>query len=305
MTPASPEISDLVVDYDPVTLRRRPVAREAVVARLLAAGNRRAAAIAARLPVRGALLDDQEVDAVLVRAHLELQRLHEEFRNGERLLLFLRPLIAAVRATRPGPVRVVDVGCGLGYAMRWLAARGGLGPDVTLCGVDYNATLVRAANRLAEAEGLRCPFFVANAFQLAQPATLYTSTGVLHHFRGADLPHFFAEQARSPALGLLHLDIRPSWATPLGAWIFHQARMRDPLARHDGTLSAVRAHTAQTLLAAVHVGAPGLRPVLGDSGGGPLGILHLMQALLVLRPPVFEAFGANLGPLARRLWMPA
>jgi len=35
-----------------------------------------------------------------------------------------------------------------------------------------------------------------------------------------------------------------------GAWLFHYIRMREPLSQHDGVISARRAHTAATLLAA-------------------------------------------------------
>lgn len=68
--------------------------------------------------------------------------------------------------------------------------------------------------------------------------------------------------------------------TRLGAWVFHRARMRVALSRHDGNLSARRAHPAAVLLAAVAEGTPGyaaqcmagqsvrhvVRPVIGTKG---------------------------------------
>lgn len=194
MTTDRPEISDLVVSYDPVTLARLPVRRDEVMAELARHRMAPAARIVARWPHDGGVLDARFVDGVLLCAHLELQRLSEEFRQGERMRSLLVPLLDALRSGGvPGPYRVVDVGCGLGYVVRWLAAHGALGSDVRLVGCDYNAPFVRFASTLAAAEGLSCEFVVANAFRLDQPATIFTSTGVIHHFRGECLDRFLAE----------------------------------------------------------------------------------------------------------------
>jgi SAM-dependent methyltransferase len=303
----SPEISDLIIDYDRETLKRQPVRKDVVVARLLEAKNRRAAHIAARLPEhpdQPGVLDDQAIDGILLRSHLELQRLHEEFQNGRRVLSLLSPLLQAIRATgeHRGPLRVVDVGCGLGYVLRFLAARGDLGPDVELIGADYNTCFIGAAQKLAQAEGLRCRFVVANAFALQTPATVFISTGVLHHFRGAALEQLFSDQDRSSALAILHYDIRPSMATPIGAWIFHQARMREPLARHDGFLSALRAHSSLRLLTALRRAAPGFSAGIFDAQHNPWSILHLMQAAIGLRPSLRDPFLQALGARRQRFW---
>src|SRR5205085_10028139 len=144
----------------------------------------------------------------------------------------------------------------LGFVLRWLAAHGALGADVELVGVDYNRAFVEAASLLAAEEDLRCRFLAANAFRLDQPAHIIVSTGVFHHFRGDDLVRVFEEHEKSSALAFVHVDIRPSPIAPLGSFIFHQARMREPLARFDGYWSAVRAHESTTFLAAMREGAP-------------------------------------------------
>src|SRR5208282_6008718 len=47
-----------------------------------------------------------------------------------------------------GPLRVVDVGCGIGYNIRWLAAHTTLPSErVELTGVDLNSGLIHEANR--------------------------------------------------------------------------------------------------------------------------------------------------------------
>ncbi|WP_437812695.1 methyltransferase domain-containing protein [Sorangium sp. So ce1078] len=298
----APEISDLLIAYDPDTLARLPVRRSAVVERLRAAGRRGGARIAARLPARGDILDEAAVDALLLRVHAELQRLSEEFDQGERVRSVLAPLLDALRAAgAPRPLRVVDVGCGLGYVVRWLAARGGLGPDVELVGCDYNGALIASARAAARDEGLSCRFHVANAFTLREPATVFMSTGVVHHFRGDALVAFFREQARAGALAFVHFDIKPTHLSPIGAWIFHQARMREPLSRHDGVLSALRAHAGAALLSAARAGAEGLSSALFDGDIGLFPVLRVMHAVVGVRPDLRAPFVERLGPRGRRL----
>jgi SAM-dependent methyltransferase len=198
----------------------------------------------------------------MLRVHCELQRLGEELqlprRMAEALRSWARPLL---RAQPQVPVRVVDVGCGLGYVTRWLAAHQVLGPGVELVGVDLNRVLTQHASELAAAEGLDCRFVAGDAFAPGVAVddpdrTMMVSSGLLHHFPAEDLPDFFAAQQQLAVGAFAHWDIYPSAWTTAGAWVFHQARMREPVSRHDGVLSARRAHRAQTLLATCHAGAP-------------------------------------------------
>ena len=304
-----PELSDLVIDFDEGTLARRPVSRERVLARLDELGMRGPARLVARWPHARGVLDEAFVDGVLLRSHLELQRLSEEFQQGARVARLLVPALRALREHGvPGPHRVVDVGCGPGYVIRWLAAsraRGelDLGNDVELVGCDYNAPFVRAATRFAEAEGLDCRFVTANAFTLAEPATITLSSGVIHHVRGAGLERFLEQQRGTRAF--IHTDIKPSWLAPLGAWIFHVARMREPLARHDGVQSAVRAHEGRTLYEATRRACPERATWIFDGAPSPVPILSVMQSLVSVAPELEAAFVRGLGPLARRLHTPA
>jgi 2-polyprenyl-3-methyl-5-hydroxy-6-metoxy-1,4-benzoquinol methylase len=79
-----------------------------------------------------------------------MQRLAEEFFHGLRVFELLTVVLNAFEANGiPRPVRVVDVGCGIGYVIRWLAARTNLASQgVELVGIDLNGTLIREANRL-------------------------------------------------------------------------------------------------------------------------------------------------------------
>lgn len=293
------EISDLIVDYDAETLERRDVRLESVLARLRAAGQTGAARIAATLPTRSGVIDRDAADGVLLRSHMELQRLSEEFLQADRLRLLVEPVIEALRAAGvPGPHRVVDIGCGLGFCVRMLAATGGLGPDVELVGCDYNRALVEEAARLAEEEHLSCRFLCANAFRLEPPASVYTSTGVLHHFRGDALARFFDGQRGAQAF--VHFDTQPSVLSPIGAWIFHRARMREPLARHDGVVSARRTHTTRALIDAAR--PTGLSVASWDAARSVASVvIRPMHAIVGLRPALVPHFRAALGADAARL----
>lgn len=300
--PSLPEISDVVVTYDEETLARAPVWRDEVLDRFSKLGMTRAKGIVAAWPHAAGRLDDRFVDGVLIRAHLELQRLSEEFQQGARVQRLLLPLLQALRASgvRP-PYKIVDVGCGLGYVVRWLAHSGGLGEDAVLWGCDYNATLIERASALAKRESLPCSFAVANAFSLEEPATILLSTGVLHHFRGGDLDRFFSAQAAGKTLAFLHSDTKPSWLAPLGSWLFHQARMREPLARHDGVLSAVRAHPGIDLVRAAQRACPDFWLGVFDGKEQLLPVLSVLQTLVGVRRPWAEAFRHHLGSLDRRM----
>ncbi len=295
------EISDLIIHHNVDTLERVPVQRGAVVEHLRNNGQQAAARVVAGFPVlQGDTLDPTEVDRRLLLAHTELQRLSEEFLQADRLRLLLSPVLTALRTSGvPPPYRVVDVGCGLGFGTRALAAHGRLGRDVELLGCDFNRALVDAAQHLADAEGLACRFHVANAFGLQQPAHVFMSSGVVHHFRGADLNAFFAHQHHGWAM--IHHDIQPSVLSPAGAWMFHQARMREPLARHDGVVSARRAHDAATLLAAARASGAFECAVFDSARSFASVMLRPMHALLGCRPALWDALQDALGPLSTRL----
>lgn len=296
-----PELSDLLLDTDPETLARRPVKREAVREVLRRHGMKTAEKILDGIP-GGEVLDEATVDRILVRSHCELQRLSFEFRNGDRLMQLLGPLLSLLRETlTERPIRIVDIGCGMGFVLRWLAAYGGLGDDVELLGCDFNPKLIANAEKLAREEGLRCHFRVTNAFTLERQAHVFLSTGVIHHFRGDALNEFFRMQAGVGAQALLHCDIKASWAAPIGSWIFHQARMREPLARHDGVLSAVRAHPREVLLKASQTGGRPLQYALFDGRPSPLPILRTLNTLVGIRPELAEPFRQKLGDQAHRL----
>lgn len=226
-------------------------------------------------------------------------------RRASDLALAVAPLLRALASigVARAPRRVVDVGCGLGYVLRALAHGRGLAATpggVELVGVDFNAALVAEAARLAALEGLPVTFLRVDALALEPPAAAYVSTGVLHHFRGAALGAFLRAQMERAA-AFAHFDFQPSPAAPFGAWMFHRARFRLELARHDGVLSALRAHDGDALVRAALAGAPaGWRVALfGARLIGP--VPRVFHALVGARVEAWGAFVAELGPRASRL----
>lgn len=306
------EISDLITAWDPGTGARLPVFAADVVARLRAAGDDRAARIVERMPVCDGVLEPEPVDRLLVRVHTELQRLSEELHMVRRFARILKPLLSAAREAGYRGLRVVDTGSGIGYVIRALAACGELGADVELLGADLNPALVAEATRLADDEGLRCTFVCADAFALAERATVYISSGVLHHIAEGELAAFFQAQDRPGTAGFVHYDIAPTRLAPFGARVFHQARMREPLGRHDGVASARRAHGDRVLLTAV-AGASGASGAAGAARASGMDaflfepVRHTnpfcagMRPVVGVRPELVPGLRDGLGRRARLL----
>lgn len=294
------EISDLIVAWDPATRAREPIRAADVIERLRAAGDHRAARIVQRMPATAGLLEPRSVDRLLVRVHTELQRLGEELHMVARFAELLGPVLAATRSAGSRTLRVVDIGCGVGYVIRALAATGALGADVELLGVDMNPVLVAEASRLAVAEGLRCEFVCADAFALDQDATVYISSGVLHHFAADALADFFRAQDRPGTAAFVHYDIAATRLAPVGAWVFHRARMREPLGRHDGVASARRAHDDSTLLAAAGQ-ANGMKVFLFEPVRHTNPFCAGMRPVLGIRPELAPELRRALGRRARGL----
>jgi SAM-dependent methyltransferase len=286
-----PEISDLIVRFDATTGERLPVHKSAVLEQLRTLGSERAMRIVTRIPARDDVFENEAVDALLLRAHVEMQRLSEEFFHGSRVRDFLTDVIAAFRrAGTTGPFRVVDLGCGTGFVLRWIAAHGGLGDDVSLIGADFNRPLIEAATRFAAQESLNVRFVAADALTLREPASVVISTGVLHHIPVAHLEAFFAGHERAGTLAFAHWDFQPSPIVPFGSWLFHISRFREPLARHDGIRSALRAREANVYLEAMRASLPKFALGVYNPRLGALPIKRVFHALAGMRPEYLESY---------------
>jgi SAM-dependent methyltransferase len=296
ITQYGPEISDAIVSFDPITLQRKPVRKSDLVVQFNELGNHEAVKIVQQIPERDGALDPAAVDKILITSHCEMQRMSEEFQHGRRVAELLKPILNALRhGGVQNPIRIVDIGCGTGFVIRWLSANGALGDDVQLIGVDFNLALVKEAQRLAAIENLRCKFAVANAFRLDEPATIFISTGILHHFRDQDLSYLLQQHCRPETCAFIHFDFHSSPMAPLGSWLFHAVRMREPLAKHDGVLSAVRAHKSRYLLEVTRSAAPEFVSAIYGTRLWRLPIPRVFHSLVGIRPQFREAFLTNMG----------
>lgn len=296
ITRHGPEISDAIVSFDPNTLQRKPVKKADVLDQFRALRNHEAVRIVQQIPEHDGVLDPAVVDKILITSHCEMQRMSEEFQHGKRVAELLKPIVNALR--RGGvqnPIRIVDIGCGTGFVIRWLAASGSLGDGVELMGVDFNVALLNEAQRLAAVENLRCKFAVANAFQLKEPATVFISTGILHHFRDENLSCLLQQHCRPETCAFVHFDFHSSPMAPLGSWLFHIVRMREPLARHDGVLSAVRAHKSRYLLEMTRSAAPEFVSAIYGTRLWRMPIPRVFHSLVGIRPKYRDAFINNMG----------
>jgi 2-polyprenyl-3-methyl-5-hydroxy-6-metoxy-1,4-benzoquinol methylase len=296
ITRTGPEISDAIVSFDPNTLQRHPVKKADVLDQFRQLRNHEAVRIVQQIPERDGVLDEAAVDKILITSHCEMQRMSEEFQHGKRVAELLKPILNALRhGGVQNPIRIVDIGCGTGFVIRWLAASGSLGDDVELMGVDFNVALLNEAQRLATIENLRCKFEVANAFRLEEPATVFISTGILHHFRDESLTYLLQQHCRPETCAFVHFDFHSSPMAPLGSWLFHVVRMREPLARHDGVLSAARAHRSRYLLEMTRSAAPEFVSAIYGTRLWRMPIPRVFHSLVGIRPKYRDAFISNMG----------
>ncbi len=297
------EITDLLLAVDPLTGERLPVVADDVERRLVEIGDRWGAAIVRRLRRNGAVLDAAGVDQLFVAVHSELSRLGQEFAQPARLMALLGLIVDEISERLGEPIRVVDVGCGVGYTTRWLARHAGFGAGVELIGSDLNPVLVEEATRLAALDGVDCTFVVGDALRLEHPATVVTSSNLLHHLRGPALAEFFAAHAAESTRAFVHYDVTPShhWLRFVGAWVFHMARMRLAISRHDGVVSAMRAHDDVTLarVASAHAGWAEVA-VYGPVGSGSV-FTNVMRPVVGLHPAIAAGVRHRLGSRASRL----
>lgn len=293
------EISDAIVSFDPETLERKPVVKADLIEYFSNAKNRTAVKIVEKIPEREGVLDEAVVDEILVAAHCEMQRISEEFQHGRRMAQILRPIIETLRGDdRQRKIRIVDIGCGTGFVLRWLAAKN-IFDNAELVGADFNAALIKEANSLARAENLNCKFVVGNAFSLSEPADIYLSTGILHHFRGASLSELFAMQDRTEASAFVHFDFYNSFFAPFGSWLFHAVRMREPLAKHDGVLSAIRSYKSEELLETAKHSAPNFSTAIYGVKLWGLPVPRVFHSLVGIRRKYKDDFSENLGAWRR------
>jgi SAM-dependent methyltransferase len=179
---------------------------------------------------------------------------YEDLRDCLRDLAVVNRLTGAYRPTLgwletvvgldspPGPLRIVDVGCGYGDMLRRIeiwAARRGLA--VELIGVDLNPDAVRAAREATPAES-RIRFIAGNVYSCAQAqgADLVVSSLLTHHLSEAEIVHLLRWMESTARRGWFVSDLHRQ-AVP-----YHFFRAVAPVSgwhrfvHHDGPVSILR-----------------------------------------------------------------
>jgi SAM-dependent methyltransferase len=150
-----------------------------------------------------------------------------------------------------GPVAILDVGTGsadLPLAITRWARRHGRAATITavdvhpqIAGVASRRTTGEAAVRVAVADGLHLPF-PEGAFDVA----LLSLT--LHHFDGAGQLRILTELARVVRCRIIVGELHRTRLSYLGARLLAGTVWRaDPLTRHDGPMSVLRAFRPEEL----------------------------------------------------------
>src|ERR1700756_5644054 len=127
-------------------------------------------------------------------------------------------------------------------------------------------------------------------FQEEHSGQIFLSTGVIHHFRGQELLKFLGWHEQPETQAFLHFDFQPWLLAPVGAWFFHYLRMRTAVARHDGVLSAARAHGGQTPRAAGRNELPQFASGIYGAKIWNTPAPRVFHTLVGLRRPLVEEF---------------
>ncbi|MFQ5845360.1 MAG: methyltransferase domain-containing protein, partial [Planctomycetota bacterium] len=168
------------------------------------------------------------------RAVALLPRVNRWLGGARALRLALELLRRRLPTDRP--VRVADVGCGVGdqgrVVVRWGERRG---LKVHVLGVDVDPVALRLAPGplRARADALRLPLrdravdvVMANLF--------------LHHFERAGLTTLLGELVRAAAVGVLVTDLHRHPLALAGWWLWSALFLGDEIVRRDGHVSVRR-----------------------------------------------------------------
>ena len=194
-------------------------------------------------------MDAPDCDRRALREALEALAQVNRLLGGERLVG--RALLALLRNLRPGPLRILDVGCGGGDVTAGLVPRlaeRGWSPSFVL-GDLHQITLEIARDRIparspagvetgfVRLDGSRLPF-ADRSFDVALSST------TLHHLEREEAVSFLSELSRISRLGWIVTDLRRSRALLLATRLLAgTVWRRRAFPRVDGPISARRAFT--------------------------------------------------------------
>ncbi len=180
-----------------------------------------------------------------------------------RWLLGYRPQLHWLQSLLPfpagQPIRILDVGCGYGDALRrierWASERF---VAVELTGIDMNPDAVAIAAE-ATSPGSRIRWVTADIFAYtpAEPVHLVVSSLFAHHLSDSGVVGFLQWMERHATLGWFINDLSRAAAPYHLLRLFAKLAHLHPFVQHDGPASIARAFTAedwQRLCAAAGLG---------------------------------------------------
>lgn len=119
---------------------------------------------------------------------------------------------------------------------------------------DLHRPILTAARQHIGA-ALRCDYLCADGLYLPLPdrsVDLVLCSATLHHFSEAEATCLLAELGRVARGAVLVSDLARGWVTYLGARALTAIATRNPVTRHDGVVSALRAYTPHEVRALAH-----------------------------------------------------
>jgi SAM-dependent methyltransferase len=179
----------------------------------------------------------------------ELRACLRDVSRLNRWFLAYRPLFAWLSSfsTIPGPLHIVDVGCGNGDALRRIerwAAKKRLA--VALTGIDINPDAVAIAADLAPpASRIRWAASDVFAFSPEQPVHLVFSTIFTHHLSDRDVVRFLVWMEEHATRGWFVNDLSRAPVPYHLLRIFSRLARLHPFVQHDGPISIARAFVPQ------------------------------------------------------------
>lgn len=195
------------------------------------------------------LMDDPEVELEA------LYRTFAQFDRINRMLTSYRPLLRSMifRKESRREFTLVDLGCGGGDVLRWVAERSRkLGFRARLVGIDPDPRAVAYATKACEAFpeiSIRQASFrdLSQIREELGEIAYIISNHVMHHLNSRDLRDFIRIASEHAASGLLLNDLRRSRLAYLAYGIYAAIFARKSLAAYDGKLSIMRGFKREEL----------------------------------------------------------
>ena len=143
-----------------------------------------------------------------------------DFTAGDARTLDLIETLLAADQAGPGPMRIVDLGCGPGNITLRLAQRF---PQASVIGVDGSQAMLALAQSRAQAMGLPVAFRCSTLQELElAPVDLVVSNSLLHHLHDPALLWNVTRRLALSGCRVLHRDLR----RPASLLEVHQLQQR-------------------------------------------------------------------------------